>query len=102
MGGYGSYRGRLGPRFRRRLTAARGDPRRCHTRAFGVRDGGTAYSVVTVTLTESDRKDPAGPLKLPTTGTACAASRATATRMRLRPPTRALVGSNSTQPAPGR
>src|ERR1700683_470046 len=102
MDRYGSHRRRLGPRFRRRLTAARGEPRGCAPRAFGVRDRGADYSVVTVTSTDSDRKDRAGPLKLPTTGTACAASRATATRMRLRPPTRALVGSTSIQPAPGR
>lgn len=60
------------------------------------------YPTVTSTFTVMPMKSFAAPLKLPANGTACAASRATAMRIRLRPPTSALVGSNSTQPAPGR
>src|SRR6266508_689728 len=40
-------------------------------------------------------------MKLPQRGRACAGSQATATRIRLRLPMMLLVGSKSTQPAPG-
>ena len=42
------------------------------------------------------------PENVPPIGTACAGSRVTATRMRFSPAISPLVGSNSTQPAPGR
>ena len=45
---------------------------------------------------------PGLPTKLPFSGTACFGSRVTATRIRLRSLIRPLVGSNGTQPAPGR
>ncbi len=64
----------------------------------GIRD----YSAVTSTPTSKARKSVGVPVNDPTSGAACAASRATATRIRFRPPTSALVGSNSTQPTPGR
>ncbi len=48
------------------------------------------------------RKASAGPMKLPVTGMAWRMSRATATGIRLAPPTPRLVESKVTQPAPGR
>ena len=56
----------------------------------------------TVTSTCNPRKSPGAPNHDPVSGAAWEGSRATATRMRLAPPKRELVGSNGTQPAPGR
>ena len=61
-----------------------------------------AGRVVTFTCTDMPEKSPSAPRKLPPSGTAWLGSRATATRMRSRLPTMPLVGSKSTQPAPGR
>src|SRR4051794_7070752 len=61
-----------------------------------------AGSVVTLTWTVMPRSSSAAPKKEPESGTAPLGSRATATRIRSRRPTRPLVGSNSTQPAAGR
>ncbi len=44
---------------------------------------------------------PGIPTKLPVTGIACRMSRATATGIRLNPPTLRFVGSKVIQPAPG-
>ena len=54
------------------------------------------------TLTSIPRKSFGLPVKLPFSGTAWDGSRVTATRIRLRSLTTPLVGSNGTQPAPGR
>ena len=56
-------------------------------------------AAVISTSTVMPRNAFAGPVKLPLSGMAWLGSRVTATRIRLRPPTSALVGSNSTQPA---
>ena len=56
----------------------------------------------TVTSTCNPRKSPGAPNQDPVSGAAWEGSRATATRMRLAPPKRELVGSKGTQPAPGR
>ena len=66
-------------------------------------DGGGSTRACDVTRTSTDmpRKASVIPIKLPTTGTACRISRATATGMRLKPPTLRLVGSKVIQPAPG-
>jgi hypothetical protein len=44
----------------------------------------------------------AEPVKVPLIGMACSGSRPTATRISRSEPMMPLVGSNSTQPAPGR
>ncbi len=56
---------------------------------------------VTSTSTDMPKKASLVPMKLPATGIACRISRATATGMRLAPPTLRFVGSNAIQPAPG-
>ena len=57
--------------------------------------------VVTVTSTDIPTKALDAPTKLPATGTACLMSRATATGIRLDPPTPRFVGSKVIHPAPG-
>ncbi len=72
-------------------------------RAFDLsRAAGEVYFTVISTCTSMPRKSFVLPVNEPDNGIACFGSRVTATRIRLRPPTRALVGSNSTHPAPGR
>src|SRR5690348_9114772 len=75
--------------------AARGPPPALRP-AFG--PGSAVASTSTVMPSKSDGK----PVQVPETGTAWRGSRATATRIRSWLPTIPLVGSNSTQPAPGR
>src|SRR4029077_15041691 len=67
-------------------------------------DGGgnpTTRYAVTETVTPMLMKLSLGPKKLPDTGVHWPISRATATGIRLRPPTLRLVGSKVIQPAPG-
>ena len=61
-----------------------------------------AGAPVTVTSTVSPPASSAAPTKPPAIGIACAAVRVMPTRMRLAPAINPLVGSYSTQPAPGR
>src|SRR5271154_6583208 len=56
---------------------------------------------VTRTSTDISATAPVLPTKLPDTGIVCRISRATATGIRLKPPTLRLVGSKVIQPAPG-
>src|SRR5271170_1178511 len=56
---------------------------------------------VTRTSTDISAKALVPPTKLPDTGIVCRISRATATGIRLKPPTLRLVGSKVIQPAPG-
>ena len=56
---------------------------------------------VTRTSTDIPSKASVVPTKLPATGIACRMSRATATGIRLKPPTLRFVGSKVIQPAPG-
>ncbi len=56
---------------------------------------------VTPRSTQRPRKASLAPMKSPDTGVTCQISRATATGIRLRPPTLRLVGSKVIQPAPG-
>ena len=67
--------------------------------------GGHQTGQVTTSTDTFTRMSPnalGGPRKLPAIGTACSGVRATLTRIRFCPATQPLVGSNSTQPAPGR
>ncbi len=61
-----------------------------------------AGSSMTLTVTSMLLNDEAGPMNVPDSGSAFRWSHATATRIRLRFPTRLLVGSKSTHPAPGK
>jgi len=62
---------------------------------------GEADYEVTETATSMLRNALLLPKKLPNTGVHCLISRATATGIRLPPPTLRLVGSKVIQPAPG-
>jgi hypothetical protein len=62
----------------------------------------SGFPDVTVTSTVMPRKSDGLAVKVPEIGKACDGSRVTATRMRLSPAISPLVGSYSTQPAPGR
>jgi hypothetical protein len=64
------------------------------------RPGARAYDV-TDTSTAIPMKASPEPIKLPDTGMACRISRATATGIKLKPPTLRLVGSKVIQPVPG-
>src|SRR5271155_5387699 len=68
-----------------------------------VKAAGEATTIYDVTRTSTDisATAPVLPTKLPDTGIVCRISRATATGIRLKPPTLRFVGSKVIQPAPG-
>lgn len=72
-------------------------------RRFNAKRPSDASSVYDVMETSTDipSKASVAPTKLPATGIACRMSRATATGIRLKPPTLRFVGSKVIQPAPG-
>src|ERR1044072_5772560 len=65
-------------------------------------DAGAAVNVLTCTSTMAVVVTSAAPVNVPLIGMACSGSRPTATRINRSVPMMPLVGSNSTQPAPGR